>query len=233
MARITSDVLNRNKDNPNFELTLLTCSITYLHRDNFRSDVLVSFNPPIKINLREHRELFGIPPSPGKSGPNQLDGIKQLTSLMQEQIRQGTIDAPNFGIVRVANTARRIYAPLGTRMTLGDTVHITQRFVDIFARQMVSKPRTPAEALFTPLPPESSSFDSIAPKSPTTRQTKQETPAGLGLDQASTSALDQGYFDIKPVSETPVTDDDIRKLEADLHVGVTASPLRACTNPAR
>jgi len=208
VARITSDVLSRNRDNPDFELTLLTCSITYLHRESFRSDVLVSFNQPIKINIREHQELFADPGSPGRSSSlGQLDGIKQLTGLMQEQIRQGTIDAPNFGVVRVANTARRIYAPLGTNMTLGDTVHITQRFVDLFARQSVSKPLSPAEALFTPLPPLTSSLERPPAKGPSS----DDGHAGQ----------DRGYFDARSEQSNGragyMTDEDIKKLENDLH----------------
>ena len=42
VARIASDVLSRNASNPDFELTLLTCSITYVHPQRFRSDVLVT-----------------------------------------------------------------------------------------------------------------------------------------------------------------------------------------------
>ncbi|QRW19202.1 acyltransferase [Rhizoctonia solani] len=49
VARIASDVLTQQKDNPDFCITLLTCSITYMHREHFRSDVLVSFNPPLKL----------------------------------------------------------------------------------------------------------------------------------------------------------------------------------------
>jgi hypothetical protein len=49
VARIVSDTLTAQKDQDNFELTLLTCSITYMHRERFRSDVLISFNPPLKL----------------------------------------------------------------------------------------------------------------------------------------------------------------------------------------
>jgi len=49
VARIASDTLTAQKDQGSFELTLLTCSITYMHRERFRSDVLVSFNPPLKL----------------------------------------------------------------------------------------------------------------------------------------------------------------------------------------
>ncbi|CAE6408389.1 unnamed protein product [Rhizoctonia solani] len=50
VARIASDVLTQQKDNPDFRLNLLTCSITYMHREHFRSDVLVSFNPPLQLD---------------------------------------------------------------------------------------------------------------------------------------------------------------------------------------
>jgi glycerol-3-phosphate O-acyltransferase/dihydroxyacetone phosphate acyltransferase len=200
VARITSDVLNRNLDNPDFELTLLTCSITYLHRESFRSDVLVSFNPPIKINVREHKELFA-PASPSQT--DKLDGIKQLTALMQEQIRHGTIDAPNFGVVRIANTARRLYAPLGTGMTLGDHVHITQSFVDAFAkRQKMKQPTTPAEALLTPLP--------------TASTTALATTSNIAIERHPGT----GYFDFDKASTNGAftSDEEVEKLAIDLHV---------------
>lgn len=47
VARIISEVLSRRRDDPSYELTLLTCSITYMHRYHFRSDLLVTFNPPV------------------------------------------------------------------------------------------------------------------------------------------------------------------------------------------
>ena len=49
VARVVSEVLTRRKDDPNYELTLVTCSITYMHRQHFRSDVLITFHPPIKF----------------------------------------------------------------------------------------------------------------------------------------------------------------------------------------
>ena len=30
VARLVSDTLSRNRDNPNFEVSILTCSITYM-----------------------------------------------------------------------------------------------------------------------------------------------------------------------------------------------------------
>ncbi len=205
-------MLQRNASNPDFKLTLLTCSITYLHREAFRSDVLVRFNEPIELSIREHSDLF-LPSLSAGSPSNsavQSDGIKQLTALMQEQIRAGTLDSPDFGTIRIANTARRMYAPLGTSMTLGDTVQITQRFVDVFARLKYAMPKTPAEALMTP---------SIKQSTDGTAQSEAMTPS---KSNGSTKALAEGdYFGLTKRKEGKPTlsDEDIEVLKRDLHVG--------------
>jgi glycerol-3-phosphate O-acyltransferase/dihydroxyacetone phosphate acyltransferase len=49
---------------------------------------------------------------------------------MQKLISSGTIDSPSWELVRIATLANRMYAPLGTRMTLGDYVRGIRSFVD-------------------------------------------------------------------------------------------------------
>jgi glycerol-3-phosphate O-acyltransferase/dihydroxyacetone phosphate acyltransferase len=51
---------------------------------------------------------------------------------MQTQISSGTIYAPSWQTIRVAKLAARMYAPLGTQMTLGDHVRVTRVFADGF-----------------------------------------------------------------------------------------------------
>jgi len=51
---------------------------------------------------------------------------------MHQQISARTIDSPSWEIVRSAKMATRIYAPLGTRMSLGDYVRVTRTFVEAF-----------------------------------------------------------------------------------------------------
>ncbi|CCA72258.1 probable glycerol-3-phosphate O-acyltransferase (formerly described as CTR1 suppressor protein) [Serendipita indica DSM 11827] len=123
-ARIVSDTLTAQRDNPDFELTVLTCSITYMHRERFRSDVLISFNRPLKLRPKEFPQLLQ---------PVEFSVIRSLTAFLQSQISSGTIDAPTWSTVRIAKLAARMYAPLGTRMTLGDHVRVTKVFADAFA----------------------------------------------------------------------------------------------------
>lgn len=49
---------------------------------------------------------------------------------MQTQISAGTIDAPSWDTVRVSKLAARMYAPLGTQMTLSDFVRVWRIFAD-------------------------------------------------------------------------------------------------------
>ncbi|KAF9514457.1 hypothetical protein BS47DRAFT_1372291 [Hydnum rufescens UP504] len=131
VARIASDVLTRNAANPDFELTLLTCSITYVHPQRFRSDVLVTFHPPLHLRPSTHPSLVRDSPT----SPPPFDSIQSLTRLIQTQISSGTIDAPSWEIVRISKTAARMYSPLGTRMSLGDWIRVVRTFVGGFAQE--------------------------------------------------------------------------------------------------
>jgi glycerol-3-phosphate O-acyltransferase/dihydroxyacetone phosphate acyltransferase len=51
---------------------------------------------------------------------------------MQDMIASGTIDSPSWDLVRIAKTATRIYAPLGTAMSLGDYVRVMKVFTEAF-----------------------------------------------------------------------------------------------------
>jgi len=126
-ARIASDVLYKEKENDQFELNLLTCSITYLHRQNFRSDVLVSFHSPIKLKPKENLDLIS------EDLEIRKIAINELTEKLSERIRSGTLDSPSWDLIKAANLARTIYAPFGTKIGLGSHVRLTQKFIDAFA----------------------------------------------------------------------------------------------------
>jgi glycerol-3-phosphate O-acyltransferase/dihydroxyacetone phosphate acyltransferase len=58
VARILSDVLTRNRHNPVFEVLVLPVSITYMHREYFRSDVLITFNSPMSFRVKDHSDFL-------------------------------------------------------------------------------------------------------------------------------------------------------------------------------
>ncbi|KAH9935628.1 uncharacterized protein B0H18DRAFT_1101325 [Fomitopsis serialis] len=140
VARLVSDVLSRNRYNPDFEVFVQTCSITYMyvahlshprfcvmtssrHRQHFRSDVLVTFHEPLRFTPMDNPELLA---------PIDYEEIRALTAKMHQQISLGTLDAPSWRMTRNAKLAARIYAPLGTTMSLGDYVRVVRTFLEAF-----------------------------------------------------------------------------------------------------
>lgn len=117
-----SDTLAQQADNPAFQVAIQPVSITYLHRNLFRSDVLVTFNPPILVSAATHPGLATVPASES--------AIRSLTTTISRDIRSGILDSPSWSVLRAAHTARRLYAPLGTKLALGEHVRLTQRFVE-------------------------------------------------------------------------------------------------------
>ncbi|BGP20615.1 hypothetical protein JCM10213_007151 [Rhodosporidiobolus nylandii] len=145
VSRIVADTLSKRAaaGDREFRLAVQTVSITYLHRNLFRSDVLVTFHPPIYVSSSTHPSLLSpsLPSSitPPVSAQEHESSIRTLTAQIGAQIRSGILDAPSWSFLRLANTARRLYAPLGTRLTLGDHVRLTQRFVDSLAGKRAEK----------------------------------------------------------------------------------------------
>ncbi|KAF5393517.1 hypothetical protein D9757_000786 [Collybiopsis confluens] len=123
VARLASDVLSRHRDDPEFELAIVNCSITYMHRQHWRSDVLVTWHPPLILRPKDNPELLD---------PVNYGAIRELTSQIYRQISSGTLDSPSWNLVKLSKLAARMYAPLGTTMSLGDHVNITRIFLEAF-----------------------------------------------------------------------------------------------------
>ncbi|KAI0743628.1 hypothetical protein C8Q80DRAFT_1182396 [Daedaleopsis nitida] len=141
VARLVSDVLSRNRHNPDFEIDVLTCSITYMHRQHFRSDVLVTFHSPMRFSPKNNPELLV---------PIDYNEVRSLTAKMHQQISSGTLDAPSWRLIRIAKLAARIYAPLGTTMSLGDYVRVVRTFLEAFKLAESPRPDTSSDGEAAP-----------------------------------------------------------------------------------
>ncbi|KAJ3537296.1 hypothetical protein NMY22_g5648 [Coprinellus aureogranulatus] len=123
VARMVSDALGRNRDDPEFEV----------HRQHFRSDVLVTWNKPMIFSVKNNPELLP---------PVDFARVREVTQDLQERIRSGILEAPTWDHIRNAKVAARIYAPLGTLMPLGEYVRLSRRFADVFANAERAEPST-------------------------------------------------------------------------------------------
>lgn len=88
----------------------------------------MTFHPPIKVSASSHPGLI-------RKDAVGEEAVRMLTTSMGEEIRRGTLDAPSWKYIRIAHTARRLYAPLGTKIGLGDYV----RFVSSSFPSLTSK----------------------------------------------------------------------------------------------
>jgi glycerol-3-phosphate O-acyltransferase/dihydroxyacetone phosphate acyltransferase len=107
----------------------MTTSINYLHREKFRSDVLVTFHPPIVLTPQQDPKLFS------SVKEERAEAITKLTELLESTVRSNLLDADDWQTVRVGHVARKLYAgDLGTRISLGQYVRLTQKFVSAFGQ---------------------------------------------------------------------------------------------------
>lgn len=51
---------------------------------------------------------------------------------MHQVISSGTVNSPSWTLIRSAKLAARMYAPLGTFMSLGDHVRVIRAFLEAF-----------------------------------------------------------------------------------------------------
>jgi glycerol-3-phosphate O-acyltransferase / dihydroxyacetone phosphate acyltransferase len=123
-------VLSQEKDNSEFQLAILPISITYLHRDQFRSNVLVKISQPLILSPRSNPELIKAAhaSSLGDGSPTaDFMPVRALTSKLEAAIRSGCLEATTWRVMRIAHTARRLYAPGGpATMSLSEYVALTQ-----------------------------------------------------------------------------------------------------------
>lgn len=61
-----------------------------------------------------------------------FNNIRAVTAKIHDKISSGTFDSPSWELIRSAKLAARMYAPLGTMMTLGDHVRLVRTFLEAF-----------------------------------------------------------------------------------------------------
>jgi len=115
---------------------------------------LVTYHPPKRftpkaglhpVPTRYRNSPFHLQDNPELLKPIDYADIRQLTENIRRQISQGTVDAPSWEILRSAKCAANIYAPLGTRMSLGDYVRLTKAYIDVFGLAHAPVPQEEGE----------------------------------------------------------------------------------------
>lgn len=98
---------------------IVPCGLNYIHRHRFRSQVLIEFGEPILIDaawLERFRD-------------DAQEAVRSLTELLAAALQAVTLNAPDWTTLRFIQTARRLYKPDAVKLTPGQYVELSRRFV--------------------------------------------------------------------------------------------------------
>ncbi|CAM9826183.1 unnamed protein product [Ectocarpus sp. 4 AP-2014] len=128
VGRIILEVLKREHEagNGDFTARVVTCALTYLHREKFRSDLGVAFACPVSIKASEYPGLIA-----GQGGESAA--VDKIMEQVADQLRQDLVTSPDWDSLVAGHAARCLHAPVGTWISLHQTVALTQRWVKVLS----------------------------------------------------------------------------------------------------
>lgn len=105
-------------------LRIVPVGLNYLHRQRFRSQVLIQFGEPLEIT-KEWLEKY-------QEAPKET--VVELTEKLDQDLRSVTVNAPDWEVLRVLHTARRLYKPSGVYLDLPIYAELTRRLAEGYMR---------------------------------------------------------------------------------------------------
>ncbi|MBT8144723.1 MAG: lysophospholipid acyltransferase family protein [Gammaproteobacteria bacterium] len=115
-ARIALSVADRKKANP----PIIPCGLNYIHRHRFRSQVLIEFGEPIRVDegwLERFRK-------------DEQGTVLELTDKLAEGLKRVTVNAPDWRTLHFIQAARRLYKPSSAELTPLQYTRLNRRFVN-------------------------------------------------------------------------------------------------------
>ncbi len=119
-ARIALSVAARGK----VKVSIIPCGLNYMHRDRFRSQVLIEFGEPIAI---EGEWL-------AKFDADERATVVELTEYLAESLQAVTLNAPDWSTLRFVQAVRRLYKPATANLSPGMYVELNRRFIEGYLR---------------------------------------------------------------------------------------------------
>ena len=128
VARIALDAveLANKAGDPDFAVSIVPVGLIYTHREKFRSDLCMRYLPPIKVDadrIAKHTKADGT--------VDTFAIAKLLTSELSNALDSATINSPTWEVMRLAITAARLHAPIGTDLSLGQYLVLVRGWVEV------------------------------------------------------------------------------------------------------
>jgi len=115
-ARIALTVTARAR----MPVVIVPVGLNYMHRHRFRSQVLIEFGEPIRIDQQWVDDFL----------QDEPQAVRKLTATLESSLRRITLNAPNWSILQFIQTARRLYKPARARLGPREYVELNRRFVE-------------------------------------------------------------------------------------------------------
>ncbi|KAI6010515.1 glycerol-3-phosphate-acyltransferase [Pisolithus marmoratus] len=108
------------------EVKIVPAAIVYTNKSKYRSDVIMEFGKP--ISMGDYKEQFF----------SDLEGtrrtaVKRLTRVIERQLVETTINAPDWETLYIARMARDLLWEKERSIDLNDFVVVSQTLVDLFS----------------------------------------------------------------------------------------------------
>lgn len=135
IAFIAIEVILRAKEKGDlkFELFIQPAIMSWTHREKFRSDVLVRFEQPIRIDWEFIKSLH---PESEKMKVDEISEIKKIIATkiidkVESIFERNMISSPDWDSIKSAITAVRIHRPRGTYFSLSTYFYMLYGWLEI------------------------------------------------------------------------------------------------------
>ena len=99
------------------DVAIIPFGLTYLDRHRFRSQVLLHFAAPMRMDEAHLQAYEG----------DEVGTVRQLTAELGERISRVTLSAPDWATLRFVHAARRLYKPISAKLTPASYVDLSRR----------------------------------------------------------------------------------------------------------
>ncbi|KAJ1994464.1 Glycerol-3-phosphate/dihydroxyacetone phosphate acyltransferase [Dimargaris cristalligena] len=121
-AGVAVMTLGAMAENPDLNVKIVPCGLNYFHPHKFRSRAMIQFGDPITIDPKLVAQFK-------EGGPQKREACAALLKTISDSLQIVTINTPDYETLQLIQAGRRLYRPDGRRLSMGQVVELTRRFV--------------------------------------------------------------------------------------------------------
>ncbi|KAI0243825.1 Glycerol-3-phosphate/dihydroxyacetone phosphate acyltransferase [Massospora cicadina] len=109
--------------NPELEVKIVPCGLSYFHPDRFRSRAVVEYGTPISIP-KEMVDQFRL------GGEEKRAAGTKLLEIISAALKNITLTAPDYETLKVIQAIRRLYRPPHRKLKISQVVELNRRLIE-------------------------------------------------------------------------------------------------------